>query len=38
LKISSALPRASFVIEGSGHNMMGEKPDDVLDALTAFLE
>ena len=25
------------VIEGSGHNMMGEKPDEVLDALRAFL-
>ncbi len=24
-------------IDGSGHNMMAEKPDDVLDALTAFL-
>jgi pimeloyl-ACP methyl ester carboxylesterase len=26
------------VIDGSGHNMMGEKPDEVLDALLAFLE
>jgi len=26
------------VIDGSGHNMMGEKPDDVLDALLAFLK
>jgi pimeloyl-ACP methyl ester carboxylesterase len=25
-------------IEGSGHNMMGEKPDEVLDALAAFLK
>jgi pimeloyl-ACP methyl ester carboxylesterase len=25
------------VIDGSGHNMMGEKPDDVLDALLAFM-
>lgn len=25
------------MIEGSGHNMMGEKPDEVLDALVAFL-
>ena len=25
------------VIEGSGHNMMGEKPDEVLDALVKFL-
>jgi len=25
------------LIDGSGHNMMGEKPDDVLDALRAFL-
>ena len=24
-------------IEGSGHNMMGEKPDEVLDALVEFL-
>jgi pimeloyl-ACP methyl ester carboxylesterase len=26
------------MIEGSGHNMMGEKPDEVLDALVAFLK
>jgi pimeloyl-ACP methyl ester carboxylesterase len=26
------------VIDGSGHNMMGEKPDEVLDALRAFLQ
>ncbi len=26
------------MIEGSGHNMMGEKPDEVLDALFAFLK
>jgi pimeloyl-ACP methyl ester carboxylesterase len=25
------------VIDGSGHNMMGEQPDEVLDALVAFL-
>ena len=25
-------------IEGSGHNMMAEKPDEVLDALVAFLK
>jgi len=25
------------LIEGSGHNMMGEKPDEVLDTLIAFL-
>ncbi len=25
-------------IDGSGHNMMGEKPDEVLDALVAFLK
>jgi pimeloyl-ACP methyl ester carboxylesterase len=25
-------------IEGSGHNMMGEKPDEVLDALVQFLQ
>ena len=28
----------TVIIEGSGHNMMGEKPDDVLDALIAFLK
>jgi pimeloyl-ACP methyl ester carboxylesterase len=26
------------VIAGSGHNMMGEKPDEVLDALLTFLK
>jgi pimeloyl-ACP methyl ester carboxylesterase len=26
------------MIDGSGHNMMGEKPDEVLDALIAFLQ
>jgi pimeloyl-ACP methyl ester carboxylesterase len=26
------------MIEGSGHNMMGEKPDEVLDALVEFLK
>ncbi len=26
------------VIDGSGHNMMGEKPDEVLDVLLAFLK
>jgi pimeloyl-ACP methyl ester carboxylesterase len=26
------------VIDGSGHNMMGEKPDEVLDALLRFLK
>jgi pimeloyl-ACP methyl ester carboxylesterase len=26
------------VIDGSGHNMMGEKPDEVLDALLTFLK
>src|SRR3989304_4203357 len=25
------------IIDGSGHNMMGEKPDEVLDTLVAFL-
>jgi pimeloyl-ACP methyl ester carboxylesterase len=25
------------VIDGSGHNMTGEKPDEVLDTLNAFL-
>ena len=28
----------TVIIDGSGHNMMGEKPDDVLDALLAFLQ
>jgi len=28
----------TVVIDGSGHNMMGEKPDEVLDALVAFLK
>ena len=28
----------SVLIEGSGHNMMAEKPDEVLDALIAFLK
>jgi pimeloyl-ACP methyl ester carboxylesterase len=26
------------MIDGSGHNMMGEKPDEVLDTLIAFLK
>jgi pimeloyl-ACP methyl ester carboxylesterase len=26
------------LIDGSGHNLMGEKPDEVLDALLAFLK
>jgi pimeloyl-ACP methyl ester carboxylesterase len=25
------------MIDGSGHNMMGEQPDEVLDALVGFL-
>jgi pimeloyl-ACP methyl ester carboxylesterase len=28
----------TVMIEGSGHNMMGEKPDEVLDALVGFLK
>jgi pimeloyl-ACP methyl ester carboxylesterase len=28
----------TVIIEGSGHNMMGEKPDEVLDALVGFLK
>jgi pimeloyl-ACP methyl ester carboxylesterase len=28
----------TVMIEGSGHNMMGEKPDEVLDALVGFLQ
>jgi len=28
----------SVIIDGSGHNMMGEKPDEVLDALVGFLK
>ena len=28
----------TVLIDGSGHNMMGEKPDEVLDSLVAFLK
>jgi len=28
----------TVVIDGSGHNLMGEKPDEVLDALIEFLK
>jgi len=28
----------TVMIDGSGHNMMGEKPDEVLDTLVAFLQ
>jgi pimeloyl-ACP methyl ester carboxylesterase len=28
----------SVTIEGSGHDLMGEQPDAVLDALIAFLK
>ena len=28
----------AVVIDGSGHNMMGEKPDEVLDTLAGFLK
>lgn len=38
LEIARAIPGARTVtLEGSGHNLMGEKPDEVLDALREFL-
>jgi pimeloyl-ACP methyl ester carboxylesterase len=37
--LMSALPKARIVsLEGAGHALMAEKPDDVLDALIGFLE
>src|SRR5262249_13012448 len=36
--LARAIPRAKVVrIEGGGHNLMGEKPDEVLDELLDFL-
>jgi pimeloyl-ACP methyl ester carboxylesterase len=36
--LAAAIPSAAFVeLEGSGHNLMGEKPDEVLDRLVRFL-
>jgi pimeloyl-ACP methyl ester carboxylesterase len=38
LQLAEALPGAKVVtLEGAGHNLMGEKPDEVLDLLTEFL-
>jgi pimeloyl-ACP methyl ester carboxylesterase len=37
--IAKAIPSAKVVtIEDSGHNLMAEKPDEVLDTLVAFLQ
>lgn len=37
--LMSALPKARIVsLEGAGHALMAEKPDDVLDALIGFLK
>jgi len=36
--LANAIPGAKLVyLEGSGHNLMGEKPDEVLDRLREFL-
>jgi pimeloyl-ACP methyl ester carboxylesterase len=36
--LAKAIPGAKTVtLEGSGHNLMGEKPDEVLDLLAEFL-
>jgi pimeloyl-ACP methyl ester carboxylesterase len=38
LEVARAIPGARTVtLEGSGHNLMGEKPDEVLDTLVEFL-
>jgi len=38
LEVARVIPGARTVtLEGSGHNLMGEKPDEVLDALVEFL-
>jgi pimeloyl-ACP methyl ester carboxylesterase len=38
LELARAIPGARTVtLEGSGHNLMGEKPDEVLDALVESL-
>ena len=36
--LAGAVPGSSIkMLEGAGHNLMGEKPDEVLDALAEFL-
>jgi pimeloyl-ACP methyl ester carboxylesterase len=36
--LAEAIPGAQLAhVEGSGHNLMGEKPDEVLDRLAGFL-
>jgi pimeloyl-ACP methyl ester carboxylesterase len=36
--LAEAVPGAKVkVLEDSGHNLMGEKPDEILDALVEFL-
>ena len=38
-ELATAIPGSKTVfIEGSGHNLMGEKPDETLDALVEFLK
>jgi pimeloyl-ACP methyl ester carboxylesterase len=37
-ELAKAVPHATVrTLGGSGHNLMGEKPDEVLDALVEFL-
>jgi pimeloyl-ACP methyl ester carboxylesterase len=37
-ELAKALPQATVKTLGdSGHNLMGEKPDEILDALAEFL-
>lgn len=37
-ELAKALPQATVrTLNDSGHNLMGEKPDDILDALVEFL-
>jgi len=37
-ELAKALPHATVkTLEDSGHNLMGEKPDEILDALVEFL-
>lgn len=36
--LAEAVPASSVkIVEGAGHNLMGEKPDEILDALAGFL-
>jgi pimeloyl-ACP methyl ester carboxylesterase len=36
--LADAVPGATVkILEDAGHNLMGEKPDEVLDALVEFL-